>query len=480
MSAQTILMVEPNPGILIVARNVLVKAGFAVLAVSNVRHALQLARQRRVDLVLVDHRHADNTLLAGLASTRPSGGLVIVMTAQKGQPPTLQDLQAQFIGIDVEIADILEKPFAPDRLLAAVERATDGWAERTEPILPTEVAAAAREALDELGPHAKTDIFPFAALLQDDNAPGERYYDDATSPGIMTRAARLDAELRSVLAHEGLELDPARHQACVRACEMVLDRESLRGQVAEADPVGDRKLVVAGFIGHMAVDQILQLATTVEAPARCRLEREGSAIEIFYDGSHIVFARQDNMPVGFTLGRMLVAAGHVTDRDIDRTLDPRAGLSGWIGQRLLTLGHIQEAHLVDALRRQTEELFFEVVRWTSGRFSVFAQEPLPDEARSARVELPVHHMLLEGMRRLDEWQRIAARVGDLQTVLGRVESNDEVLRGLRPEDRLVLEHVDGRRTVGDLLRSVARPTFEVFRTIHKLTDKQLVSVRSAS
>ncbi len=477
MSAQTILMVEPNPGILIVARNVLVKAGFAVLAVSNVRHALQLARQRRVDLVLVDHRQADNALLAGLASTRPTGGLMLIMTAQKGHPPRLEDLQGQFIGIDVEITDVLEKPFAPDRLLAAVERATDGWAERTEPILPSEVANVAREALEELGPHAKTDIFPFAGLLQEEVASA---YDDATNPGIMTRTARLDAELRAVLAHEGLQLDPARHQACVRACEMVLDRESLRGQVAEADPVGDRKLVVAGFIGHMAVDQILQLATTVEAPARCRLEREGSAIEVFYDGSSVVFARQDNMPVGFTLGRMLVAAGHVTDRDIDRTLDPRAGLSGWIGQRLLTLGHIDESHLEDALQKQTEELFFEVVRWTTGRFSVFAQEPLPEEAKNARVALPVHHLLLEGMRRLDEWQRIAARVGDLQTVLGRVESNDAVLEALRPEDRLVLEHVDGRRTVGDLLRSVARPTFEVFRTIHKLTDQQLVSVTARS
>lgn len=473
MSAQTILMVEPNPGILIVARNVLVKAGFAVLAVSNVRHALKLARQRRIDLVIVDHTQADHTVIAGLAATRASGGLMVIMTAQKGAAPPLEPLQAQFLGLDVDIADIVEKPFAPDRLLAAVDRATDGWNDRTEPILPGEVFRVAREAAEEV--RAKTDVFPFAALLQDD--PAASPFDDATSPGIMTRTARLDAELRTALHREGLQLDPDSVEACVRACELVLDRESLRAQTGEAEQGADRKLVVAGFIGHMAVDQILQLATTVEAPARCRLESEGSAIEIFYRGNDVVFARHDNMPVGFTLGRMLVAAGHVTERDIDRTLDPRTGLSGWIGQRLLSLGHIQERQLVEALKRQTEELFFEVVRWSTGRFAVFAQEPLPPEAQHAQLALPVHHMLLEGMRRLDEWERIAAHVGDLHTVLGRIDAEDsDLVRSLPPEDRLVLEHVDGRRTVGDVLRSVARPTFEVFRAIHKLTDQQLVAV----
>jgi hypothetical protein len=229
----------------------------------------------------------------------------------------------------------------------------------------------------------------------------------------------------------------------------------------------------------MAVDQILQLATTVEPPARCRLESEGSAIEIFYNAHQIVFARHDNLPIGFTLGRLLVAAGHVSDRDVDRILDPRAGVSGLIGQRLLSLGHIEEPQLLDGLKRQTEELFFEVIRWTNGRFSVFSAEPLPMEAQHAGISLPVHHLLLEGMRRLDEWQRIAERVGDLHAVLNRVaEPSSERMRSLAPADRMVLEHVDGRRTVADLLRSVARPTFDVYRAISTLADQRLVAVRT--
>lgn len=471
MSAQTILMVEPNPGVLIVARNVLVKAGFAVLAVSNARHALKLARQRRIDLALVDYALASAQLLGGLADTRPSSGVPVIITAPKGSTASLEDLRARFVALPVELSDVIEKPFATDRLLGAVNAAVDGWNERTEPIFTDSLAQLGREVREELDVQGKTDVFPFAALLQQ----GGELIDDVTNPAIPSRATQLHAEIQASLAREGVELDPARLAACVRACEMVLDRELLRRPSVEDKP-SDRKLVVTGFIGHMAVDQILQLATTVEPPARCRLESEGSAIEIFYTGHEIVFARQDNLPIGFTLGRLLVAAGHVSDRDVDRILDPRAGVSGLIGQRLLSLGHIDEARLRDGLRRQSEELFFEVVRWSHGRFSVFAQEPLPVEAQHAGISLPVHHLLLEGMRRLDEWQRIADRIGDLQTVLSRVADDDsERVRSLPPADRIVLEHVDGRRTVGDLLRSVARPTFDVYRAISTLADQRLVA-----
>jgi hypothetical protein len=192
----------------------------------------------------------------------------------------------------------------------------------------------------------------------------------------------------------------------------------------------------------------------------------------------VVFARQSNMPEGFTLGRFLVASGVVDQSSVDRSIVPRQGASGRIGQRLLALGLVGERDLKAALKRQTEELVYEAVRWTEGRFVLYANEPLPPEAIDAGVSLAIHHLLLEGMRRLDEYRRLAREVGDMRAVIDRLERSDEraVIDSLRPEERSLLEQVNGQRTVADLVRALRRPTLDGLKALHNLRGQRLVTV----
>jgi CheY-like chemotaxis protein len=481
MTAPTILMVEPNPGILIVARNVLTRAGFVVLAVSNARQGLKITKQRRIDLVLLDAREATKEILIDYASAR-TPALSIVLTVQKGRDGPVDALLEPVVHRgDVEICDVLEKPFPPDRLLRAVEKGLDRWTERTEPF-EGDLLDALRVELelraDEVDEQEQTDIFPFAALLQNETRLADESLDRDTHSTYSIRASRVLSRLKSALAERGVPLADEQLEACVTATESVLSEELGRDPMdLESDPAS-AKLAVAGFIEHLPIDQILQLATSVEGPARCRLEHESSAIEIYYQGGDVLFARHDNLHDAFMLGRLLVSSGMVDQRTLDRSLDPRLGLSGWIGERLVRLGQLSRESLALALRRQSEELVFEAVRWRRGRFAIFAKDPLPAEAEAAGVNLPVHHLLLEGMRRLDEWQRLSGSVGDPSAVLSRLSPEDasERIRALHPDDRLILESIDGHRTVRDLVHALNRPSTEVFRRLHHLADQRLVGV----
>src|SRR5258708_38430500 len=84
MSGRNILIVEPNPGILIVGRNVLARAGFHVIAVSSVDEGLVEAKRRPLDVVLLDGKQSEPEFLISFARSRTQG-VPIILTVQKGR-----------------------------------------------------------------------------------------------------------------------------------------------------------------------------------------------------------------------------------------------------------------------------------------------------------------------------------------------------------------------------------------------------------
>ena len=469
MSAGTILMVEPNPGILIVARNVLSRSGYTVLAVADPGPAISLAESRRIDVVLLDARQASRSLMASLNVGRR---VPIILTFQRGKAvdgqPDIDETQP-----GIASADFLEKPFAPERLLMTVERVLDRWGDRAVLTRADTLVSVRTFGSDELGePEVfpdteQTDIFPFAHLLEyDRSSPPVRSQSTARD----ARAGTLSQHLRTFLDAEGIPLRSGILSACMKACDAVL------GAVHEVRTIpGESAASIEGVIPQLSIDQVLQLAMVVGQPSACRIAQQGASVELYYDQGQIAFARHTGLPDGFLLGQLLVASGSIDDEGVRSALaSPRRGM--WLGQRLRSRGDITDEELAAALRTQTEELVYEVVRWSTGRFAIYADEPLPTEARLANQRLAVPHLLLEGMRRLDEWRRMQPKVGGLESVLGRQEVPKAKLAGLSREDREILQHVDGHRTVAELIQRAARPTFQVYRSLRSLVDRRLVTV----
>ena len=468
----TILMVEPNPGILIVARNVLSRAGHSVLAVEQAEEGIHIAKSERIDAVLLDARQADRQLLAALNARRQ---VPVILTFQRGKPIAGRgDVDLTQPGVDT--AEFLEKPFSPDRLLRTVDRVIEGRLERRRarsarsPVGRSDTLVSAPAAPDDdFGDNDKTDIFPYAHLLQ-----ANRARQPSRSRGAVrdARAAQLSEHLRAFLGDEGVAEQPGLLSACLRACDAVLESATELHTVPPS--TGDATPAIEGVIPELSIDQVLQLAMAVSQPSRCRIAQDGAAIDVFYDDGNVTLARHAGLPDGFLLGQLLVAAGQIQEAELAAVLNgPRDGTR--LGERLVSRGHLTQSELVSALRTQTEEVVYEVVRWSTGRFSIYANERLPYEAHGMSVKLAVPHLLLEGMRRLDEWRRMQSSVGNLESVVSRGDAPPSSFGELSDEDRDILRYVDGRRTVAELVRSVSRPTFHVYRLLHGLAERRLVA-----
>jgi CheY-like chemotaxis protein len=136
---------------------------------------------------------------------------------------------------------------------------------------------------------------------------------------------------------------------------------------------------------------------------------------------------------------------------------------------------IREGNLLQAAEScvEGEKALFRLLAWNEGSFTF-----TPHRANVApRIVTPTRALLMEGMRQLDEWNRLRARLPalDAQVVL-RVASADlpHVVHPLTQEVLLLLELYGGVREVVD---HCSHPDYQVLRTLQALADKGIVELR---
>ena len=122
----TVLVIDPDPAIRLLAKRVLMPAGITVIAVTDVAAGLRRLAALRADLIICDIEeptHKGRSAAAAIAEFDPSVQIL-------GAFPKHQNSA----GMSPEIGNALGKPFTPSELLTKVRRLCSdigrrrGWA----------------------------------------------------------------------------------------------------------------------------------------------------------------------------------------------------------------------------------------------------------------------------------------------------------------------------------------------------------------
>ena len=112
---KTVLVVDDEPKIAALARDYLEHAGFAVLVAGDGRAALEAARRRRPDLVVLDLGLPSLDGLDVTRELRRDGEIPIVMLTAR------DDELDKLLGLELGADDYITKPFSPRELVARVK-----------------------------------------------------------------------------------------------------------------------------------------------------------------------------------------------------------------------------------------------------------------------------------------------------------------------------------------------------------------------
>ncbi|MFO0676940.1 MAG: response regulator [Polyangiaceae bacterium] len=146
-----------------------------------------------------------------------------------------------------------------------------------------------------------------------------------------------------------------------------------------------------------------------------------------------------------------------------------------LGDLMLVSGRITERDLRDALSRQSSELVYELLRWQAGSFE-FRAEAVTPLALSAKLALPVAHVVMEGFRRVDEWRLVEAKLGNFDGILQVDKLAIDSLGddAISKEERAVLALVDGERTVREVVAASHMSSFDACKILYQFIEARLV------
>jgi DNA-binding response OmpR family regulator len=146
-----------------------------------------------------------------------------------------------------------------------------------------------------------------------------------------------------------------------------------------------------------------------------------------------------------------------------------------LGDRLVAAGRVNEEQLRAALVRQSSELVYEILRWQKGRFA-FRRRPPTALAAAAKLGLTVPAVVMEGFRRVDEWRKLEGTIGSFEGVLVRdALAIDAVPKDkLAKPERMVLDAIDGERTIREVVAACHMSSFDACRVIVELLEARLV------
>ena len=319
---------------------------------------------------------------------------------------------------------------------------------------------------------------PVVVMSAREDAVGERF---ASLPNVIdyiTKPFSPDA-LLAVISHT---LEQQQRPAEARAGSERALHNLLKAQAPATEPTPAPDAALSGDLGIISIADVLTLLQDQAQTGTLSLSQAESRLEVFLRNGRIDFATARGVPEEFLLGRFLVESGQMTAGTLSGILELRALYpegKGLLGADLIQRKLVTPEGLKKAMALQTQALVFEGLRWGTGRFRFNAAAELPELAREAALALPIDALIMEGLRRVDEWRLIEREIGDFEMVFVR---NEEKLatfgRGKLLRDEVaVLEFVNGKNSVRDIIALAKMGSFDVTKMLYRLLRNKLIRRR---
>lgn len=223
---------------------------------------------------------------------------------------------------------------------------------------------------------------------------------------------------------------------------------------------------LSGKLETMGLPEVLQWIANSRKTGTLYLRRASVEKRIVFQAGEI-YSSWSNHPRE-SLGQFLIRGRLVTEEQLFKALLRQEQLGKMLGAILVEDRAIAPGQLKQALQTKAEETVYDLFQWPDGEFQFREGE----FAEVFHIELPVTHVVLEGIRRVDEWQRFRAAFPDAHCTF-------RVARGAASGDAAeshALELAAAGRTLPEIALEMRRSEFDAASLLLALHERGLVDM----
>jgi hypothetical protein len=147
-----------------------------------------------------------------------------------------------------------------------------------------------------------------------------------------------------------------------------------------------------------------------------------------------------------------------------------------LGMLLISAGHVTQQDIVGSIRTNTLEAVYGLFTWSDGQFH-FEPNQLPAED-AITVPIDLENIILEGSRRVKEWERLQDELPDLGMALKFTDRPRAQLRkiNLSVDEWRVISYINPRNSIRQIAQRIGMDDFQIRKIVYGLLQAGLVEM----
>lgn len=246
-------------------------------------------------------------------------------------------------------------------------------------------------------------------------------------------------------------------------------QKSIADILKQAGLIKTSGIALSGDLSDFNLFDVFQLIDTARATGKLSVFSPLMSSEIHFDKGSIVYASTSKQGRNILSGDLLEKRKSIPKEVFNRAFRTSMETGVPILRVFVNEGIMTEDEIMAILKERIDEAIYSTMELEAGNF-FFEKMPIPENLSDIPIRVKASQLILEGARRVDERRFAAKMFQDNNVVFIRLMTDVAMEEINLDENELkIFTLVDGKRTLGDIIRISGIEEREAKRIFYTLT-----------
>jgi len=234
-------------------------------------------------------------------------------------------------------------------------------------------------------------------------------------------------------------------------------------------------MALKGNLRDFSTTQLLNLVNLARKTGALTVQAKKAKTQMFFREGRLIYAMQ-----GETDGHlvtMLHQIGKLSSEQAKAIQSrPEAKNDMELAKLLMRAGYVSRNDIAQGVKNYVLDIVYRLFGWVEGTF-LFNPDTLPSDDKIT-VTIDLDNVIMEGSRRIKEWERLQDELPDLDMALRFTDNPSARLRNisLSVEEWRVVSFINPRNTIRQIAQSNNMTDFQVRKVVYGMLQAGLVEL----